>query len=977
MTETSRPWRALSADGLVAFGLAAYQRSQRTEDRAALEAALDAFTYLLEVHKLDDHRSRAARGQLAQLWDAHYRITGDQAELDRAVQLAEMVVAEVPANEEGGVTYLGTLALLLRHRYHDAGRDADLDRAIEINERLVDNLGERQRELMPVLNNLAQDLMARFNRDARITDLDRALDLRERALALVPAGSDERPGLLLNLGVGLTNRFRLRGLTADLDRAVEALDAALTGLPEGHPERPGFLSSLAAALRQRAEAQGQAGGAVEEPPDLRRVVELYEEALGQARPGSRLYDLNAVALAGALVERYQYSLEARLLDRTIDLVEETLPRRVSRQRRIDAISLLGDALRLRYDRTGDADDLARGIAAYQFCCTEGDFAPMNVIVDADNWGQWAADRGSWDEAARAFRCALDARRLLYQRQSLRGQKEDWLERGLYTAAQAAYASAKVGDLTAAVIAAEEGRALLLSEALQRDLADLDRLSDSGRSELASRFRQARERLAIADLDAGMADADDDIQAHGGAGVPTGAAEYDAVAVEEGRALLLSEALQRDLAYLDRLSDSGRSEPASPFRQARERLATVAAEYEAVIAEIRQEPGYEHFLALLDVEGIQAATPGATLVYVTTAFHGGVAMVIRSEGIAEPVWLDELRADAVITAVNDYLAAYRMQRASAAAAAHWRDRLDVLTRWCWTGLMGPLLDAIPLGDPVVIIPGGALGFLPLHAAWTPNSSAPTGRSYAIDKVRITYAPSTATLVSSSRNRPSRLPETAVAVEDPGTGQMRLPFAGFELDAIAGTMGRVTRLAGSAATIEGVLSALPDAELVHLACHAQTRLDEPLESGIALADGTLTLRNVMIRRARIGQLAVLSGCETAMVGTRLPDEAIGLPAGFLQAGFGSVVGSLWAVADVSTALLMTRFYRLCATEHLPPADALRQAQRWLRDATNDEKAELLPPYLGQTRGMSATARRIWGAAPAHSHPYYWAPFVYLGT
>jgi CHAT domain-containing protein len=53
-------------------------------------------------------------------------------------------------------------------------------------------------------------------------------------------------------------------------------------------------------------------------------------------------------------------------------------------------------------------------------------------------------------------------------------------------------------------------------------------------------------------------------------------------------------------------------------------------------------------------------------------------------------------------------------------------------------------------------------------------------------------------------------------------------------------------------------------------------------------------------------VLAACETALVGTRLPDEAIGLPTGLLQAGAAACIGSLWPVPQVSTAILMAFFY-----------------------------------------------------------------------
>ena len=55
---------------------------------------------------------------------------------------------------------------------------------------------------------------------------------------------------------------------------------------------------------------------------------------------------------------------------------------------------------------------------------------------------------------------------------------------------------------------------------------------------------------------------------------------------------------------------------------------------------------------------------------------------------------------------------------------------------------------------------------------------------------------------------------------------------------------------------------------------------------------------------------------------------------------MVGSLWAVDDVATAVLLTRFYDLWLAGGLPGPAALAEAQRWLRSATNGEIAARYP-------------------------------------
>jgi hypothetical protein len=66
------------------------------------------------------------------------------------------------------------------------------------------------------------------------------------------------------------------------------------------------------------------------------------------------------------------------------------------------------------------------------------------------------------------------------------------------------------------------------------------------------------------------------------------------------------------------------------------------------------------------------------------------------------------------------------------------------------------------------------------------------------------------------------------------------------------------------------------------------------GLLLADGELTMRDIIaagFTALAETRLALLSACQTAIQDFRnLPDEAIGLPAGFTQAGVPLVLGTL---------------------------------------------------------------------------------------
>jgi CHAT domain-containing protein len=120
----------------------------------------------------------------------------------------------------------------------------------------------------------------------------------------------------------------------------------------------------------------------------------------------------------------------------------------------------------------------------------------------------------------------------------------------------------------------------------------------------------------------------------------------------------------------------------------------------------------------------------------------------------------------------------------------------------------------------------------------------------------------------------------------------------------------------------------------------------------------------------------------------DEYVGLPTSFLAAGVPAVVSSLWAVEDLSTMLLMERFYRHHLREGLHPREALRSAQFWLRDVTCGELAdrfeaerkkpegERVLPYEKASAAWRFFAPREPSERP-YAHPRHWAAFLYAGA
>jgi CHAT domain-containing protein len=473
-----------------------------------------------------------------------------------------------------------------------------------------------------------------------------------------------------------------------------------------------------------------------------------------------------------------------------------------------------------------------------------------------------------------------------------------------------------------------------------------------------------------------------------------------VVLEQGRARVLGQALERDRAELDRLAALGHADLRDRYQAADEAvtrlLATDAAPQEVAAAhaallgltgEIRAVPGWSGFRSPADLPDILAAAREHPLIYVLAAGETGLALVV-SDGAVRPCWLPGLTWTDLVaeqSALNDAFQAWASATPAAAAAA--RDRYQQafgrVCRWLGSAAMGPLLDDLPAAGRVTLVACGRLGGLPLHAAVLPAGDEGADR-YALDRALITYAPSALALTRAANTRDRLAADRVLVISDPrGPADKHLPAAVLEAAAIARHFppdGR-TVLADTAATPERVTAVLGEVSVLHAACHAVSDPAHPLDSALLLAEGTrLTVRQLTDRPVagdRRLRLAVLSACESAAIGTAAPDELVGLPSALLEAGAAAVVASLILVPDRPTALLMLRFYEHWRTDGMPAPDALRRAQQWLRDASNEDLLRLHPGLVAAEVPAGGLRYRIWAQARPHRDPTHWAGFTYLGA
>jgi CHAT domain-containing protein len=209
-----------------------------------------------------------------------------------------------------------------------------------------------------------------------------------------------------------------------------------------------------------------------------------------------------------------------------------------------------------------------------------------------------------------------------------------------------------------------------------------------------------------------------------------------------------------------------------------------------------------------------------------------------------------------------------------------------------------------------------------------------------------------------------------------------------------------------TRTAMLSALKQKRpLVHISSHFSFRPGDEARSFLLLGDGTAMTLEEMKQHLDLFagvELLTLSACNTAAQQAGNGREIDGFAELAQRLGAGSVMATLWPVADNSTPWLMREF---CESrqggEGLSKAEAIRRAQLALLNGTGETKPlpagqKGAPPSFkivigengGNRDGSGTRADVVYVAAEdappfvrddkrPFAHPYYWAPFILIGN
>jgi len=161
---------------------------------------------------------------------------------------------------------------------------------------------------------------------------------------------------------------------------------------------------------------------------------------------------------------------------------------------------------------------------------------------------------------------------------------------------------------------------------------------------------------------------------------------------------------------------------------------------------------------------------------------------------------------------------------------------------------------------------------------------------------------------------------------------MPQALKEMKAVQAVNTQVTTLFLAKATPTAILECLQDHLFAYIICHGILKSGKPFEASFKLHRGKhLPLLDIVHSQLPNAEFAFLSACHTAeLTDKSIADKVLHLAAAMQFCGFRSVVGTIWAMADIDGQDLARSFYKSVFSDKTHVVHYYERTAEALRDA-----------------------------------------------
>ena len=371
---------------------------------------------------------------------------------------------------------------------------------------------------------------------------------------------------------------------------------------------------------------------------------------------------------------------------------------------------------------------------------------------------------------------------------------------------------------------------------------------------------------------------------------------------------------------------------------------ILADWEAVVERIRLLPDCDSFLLPIPYIKLQEAASEGPVIVILVGKNQSTAIIVMPEGEPHIVDIPEASEEALKTLYEELESTVKKLPEERQVVR----KLPGLLSQLWNLLVQPIIHeltdrlCIPPQSRIWWYPTSWASFLPLHAA----GSYKKGGVSVADLYISSYTP---TLQALRRARQIyQGPEVdgharLLMVSQPESEGLDELAVTEEVEVVRRLVQTTTLLSDNQATKEKVLPEMHKNSWIHLACHGVPNAADPFQSHFALKGDPLSLQDIITDDLPSAEFAYLSACHSAAQDRTLPDEGLTLAGGMHFAGFKSVVGTLWKMADDDAPMLAEGFYGALSREsgNGRPFDCKKTAQA-LHEAVQKLRVEKVPLF-----------------------------------
>ncbi|KAJ6534988.1 CHAT domain-containing protein [Mycena capillaripes] len=983
-------------------------RYLKAGDSGDLEGALQNTQDALRLTPMDHPDRARCLGSLASSLTYHYWSQGDVNDLNAALQAEQEAVELIPTNHPDLAKHLCTLATCFGERYRRLGNLKDLEITVQKFQEGVDLTPEIHPNRAERLQNLSVFLGDRYQRLGELNDLDAAIQRAEEAVKLNITDNPDHSRHLYGLAVCIGQRYRRFGDLKDLKAAVLKFQEAVDLTPTDHtyraehlqglavslsdqyqrfgdlqdleagvqrrkealdltlpndPDYPRRLYSLAVSFAERYQRLGEVG-------DLEASVQKYQTAVDLTPANHPLRRERLQNLALILRDRYQRFADLKDLEASLQKIQE-------------AVSLT----------PGNHPELAQYLQNLSICLGDryqrlGDLKDLKAAVHYDQQAVKLTPADHLDRAGRLQNLAVMLRALYQRLGDLRDLKAalatdqeainlipvNHSNRARYLHSLAIsfgyyyQRSGNLADLEAAVqnfqevvdlTSAENPKCAIyldsLAAAFGNQYKSLEIQPVVAPTAYVAAFRLLPELLWLGNTLSVRHDAICWLDL----GPVTSAAARTCIKLSHLKSAV--EILEQGVATsFQQMLQLKTEDPGLPPEQAEElqklsselysgtarNLTDVAIKRGELLAKIRKQAGFQHFLLPKPYSVLAQASKGGPII-ILNSHEDGCDGIILLNPSSEPVhvafssikledlqsqrdMLKELLGRCGVRTREDSVSSRLFGRQEKFTSKTTAECFTDLLSWLYMNVVDPTYQHGICTGRLWWLPIGLFTGLPLHA------SAPT------DPFIPSYTATLGSLLEAQAKKSSSSHKVGiVGVTHTGPGRKNyLKGVEQEVKNICSVIKGfgLECLDGRQATPNAVKHQLQDCSWVHLACHGTQDVVNPTKSRLLLYEGYLELETILQMPLSNAEFVFLAACQTAMGDTELVNESFHLGGGFIAAGFQSAVGTLWSMSDQDGPLVAEVFYaNLFRNGKNPQASDTAQA---LQFSVKELKAQNVP-------------------------------------